>query len=67
LNNQTEEFLYEYNTAGSLEALTEKEGRTILGFPSLDALRDQIASSGSEAGIRILPETSPADQEVSTG
>ena len=68
-----ENFLYEFNTAGRIEALTEKEGRFILRQPSLDSLRDRILADAQEAGIRPTAwqvQTSfsrLADQEASTG
>jgi hypothetical protein len=46
-----EAFLQEFNTAGRIEALTEKEGRFILQRPSLDSLRDRILADAQEAGI----------------
>ena len=45
------DFLYEFNTAGSIDALTEKEGRFILQQPSLNSLRDRILAGAREAGI----------------
>lgn len=46
-----EDFLHEFNTAGSIEALTEKEGRFILKQPSLDALRNRILKGAQEGNI----------------
>ncbi len=46
-----ERFLDEFNTAGRIEALTEKEGRFILGQLSLDALRNRILADAQEANI----------------
>jgi diguanylate cyclase (GGDEF)-like protein len=48
---QLETFLDEFNTAGRIEALTEKEGRFILKQLSLDSLRDRILAEAREAGI----------------
>ncbi len=47
-----EKFLNEFNTAGRIEALTEKEGRYILRQVSLDSLRNQIITDAQEADIR---------------
>lgn len=46
-----EDFLYEFNTAGSIEALTEKEGRFILKQPSLDSLRNRIFEAARRRNI----------------
>lgn len=46
-----ESFLKEFNTAGSIDALTEKEGRFILRQLSLDAIRDRILADAREANI----------------
>lgn len=46
-----ESILDEFNTAGRIEALTEKEGRFILRQVSLDALRDRILADAREADI----------------
>jgi len=46
-----ERFLIEFNTAGRIEALTEKEGRFILRQLSLNSLRDRIFADASEANI----------------
>lgn len=46
-----EAFLDEFNTAGRIEALTEKEGRFILGQLSLDSLRNRILKEAREANI----------------
>ena len=48
-----EVFLYEFNTAGTIEALTEKEGRKILGYrvQGLNALRNQIFKEAKEANV----------------
>jgi len=48
-----EDFLHEFNTAGTIEALTEKEGRKILGFrvQGLNALRNQIFKEAKEANV----------------
>jgi len=39
---QTEKLLRDYDIAGKLEALTEREGRHILSYPKLDSLRNRI-------------------------
>lgn len=44
-------FLQEYNAAGRIEALTEKEGRVILRQSSLNSLRDKILAAAREANI----------------
>jgi len=46
-----EQFLNEFNTAGRIEALTEKEGRFILRQLSLNSLRNRILADAQEAGI----------------
>jgi hypothetical protein len=46
-----EVFLYEFNTAGAIEALTEKEGRFILKQPSLDSLRNRILEAAQKGNI----------------
>ncbi|HCC53478.1 MAG TPA: hypothetical protein DEQ20_00915 [Desulfobulbaceae bacterium] len=55
-----ETFLYEFNPAGRIEALTEKEGWFILRQSSLDSLRDRILADAREAGI------SPSAWQVQT-
>ncbi|HYA40484.1 MAG TPA: hypothetical protein VEF34_04240, partial [Syntrophobacteraceae bacterium] len=47
---QTEELLRDYDVAGKLEALTEREGRYILSYPSLDSLGIRIHDEGYERG-----------------
>jgi hypothetical protein len=46
-----ENFPHEFNTAGRIEALTEKEGRFILRQLSLNSLRDRILADAQEANI----------------
>jgi len=47
----TEKFIREFDTAGILEALTEKQARTILRSSSLDTLRDKVLTQAQEADI----------------
>jgi hypothetical protein len=46
-----ERSLDEFNTAGRIEALTEKEGRFILRQLSINSLRDRILADAQEANI----------------
>jgi len=55
-----EQFLTDFNTAGRIEALTEKEGRFIKRQPSLNSIRDRILADAREAGI------SPSSWQVQT-
>lgn len=55
-----EQFLNEFNTAGRIEALTEKEGRFILRQLSLNSLRNRILTDAQEADI------SPSAWQVQT-
>lgn len=48
-----EQFIQEFNTAGTIEALTEKEARTILASKDLDSLRNRILKSAREKGIEL--------------
>ena len=47
----TEVLLHDFNTAGRIEALREKEGRYILVQSSLDSLRDKILTAAQDANI----------------
>ncbi len=46
-------FLYDFNVAGSAQALTEKEGRFILRQSSLNALRDRIFEEAQSRNISL--------------
>jgi hypothetical protein len=50
-DEQIERILYRFNTAGRIEALTEKEGRFIHRQVSLDSLRNRILADAREANI----------------
>jgi hypothetical protein len=47
---QLEQLLRDENITGSIEALTESEGRAILRFGTLDALRNRILEARWQAG-----------------
>lgn len=50
-HEQLQSFLREFNVAGRIEALTEKEGRFILRQVSLDSLRNRILKEAQERNI----------------
>ena len=64
----------ERSITGTIEALTESEGRTILGQPSLNTLRNRILAEAREAGIdlrawkvrRSLREVTTFEQGISS-
>lgn len=47
-HEQAEKILRKYKIAGNIEALTEGEGRYILSFAWIDAIRDRISKEGYE-------------------
>ena len=57
---ETEEFLNEFNIAGKIEALTEKEGQKIFRQSNLESIRTRILEEAQEANI------SPRTWEVQT-
>lgn len=62
-----EQFIQEYDLAGRIEALTEKQGRFILNQPSLGALRDRITQERQEGGVEAAEgqvEASVRESEV---
>ncbi|MDX8412740.1 MAG: hypothetical protein R8J85_01505 [Mariprofundales bacterium] len=48
---EIKQFLYDFNAAGDIRTLTEKEGRFILGRPSLDSIRSEITATAKQLGI----------------
>lgn len=59
---RTERLLREHNVTGTLEALTESEGRAITRFKSFDAFRTRFSEEGRAFFARINQEALPADQ-----
>jgi len=55
---EVESFIRKFNTAGRIEALTEKQAQRIFGSSSLESLRNRILEEAREAGI------SPSTWEV---
>ena len=55
-----EDFLNEFNIAGRIEALAEKEGQKIVRQPSINSLRTSIIKEAQQANI------SPTTWEVQT-
>jgi hypothetical protein len=47
---KTEQLLRDYDISGTLDALTDREGRYILSSSSLDAFRNRIVKAGYERG-----------------
>jgi hypothetical protein len=62
-------FLREFNIAGSVEVLTNKEARFIYKQPSLDTLRNRILAAAQEANIEpaAWQEQGPVREEVIQG
>ncbi len=48
-----EKHLQDHNTSGTAEALTESEGRYLLSFGTLDALRTRLAEEGHAVLARV--------------
>lgn len=51
---QSESFLREHNISGTLEALTEGEGKYLGSQPSLDALRAKIAEGRPRESVKDI-------------
>ena len=59
---RTEQLLRDHNVTGTLEALTESEGRAIARFKSFDAFRTRLADEGRAFFSRVNQEALPAHQ-----
>jgi len=75
---EAEKFIKEFNTAGTLEALTEKQGKRLIGRKTdrLDTIRDRILTSAWENDISeatwkvqtsVLKQEATDDTETDTG
>lgn len=56
---RTEKLLQEHNVTGTLEALTESEGRAVLRFKSFESFRTRISEEGRAVLSRRNPEATP--------
>jgi N12 class adenine-specific DNA methylase len=52
--NEFEKLLQEYNVSGTIESLTEREGKYLLKFKTLDSIRNKFFEEKQEGSPRVL-------------